>query len=106
MDPNRLFARFALFGAFLAAATFAAESAQAEAKFKKKEIEVTEGTQTELTRPKEPPKEQKKETGPVLTVDAFEGQQRNKINAITDKQIRYMYDLVENSSNDDPQKPD
>ncbi len=106
MNFNRLFARFALFGAFLAAATFAAEPAQAEAKFKKKEIEVTEGTQTELTRPKEPPKEQKKETGPVLTVDVFEGQQRNKINEITDKQIRYMYDLVENSSADDPQKPD
>ncbi len=106
MNLSRLFARFALFGAFLAAATFAATSAQAEARFKKKEVEVTEGTQTELTRPKEPPKEQKKETGPVLTVDAFEGQQRNKINAITDKQIRYMYDLVENSSNDDPQKPD
>jgi TolA-binding protein len=39
-------------------------------------------------------------------VDAFVGQQRDKINKITDKQIKYMLDLVRNSTDDDPQKPD
>ena len=79
----------------------------AEAKFKKKEIEVSGGQQTQLTKPKEPPKESdKKQTGPTLTVEAFVGQQRDKIAKITDKQIKYMQDLLRTASDDDPQKPD
>jgi hypothetical protein len=78
-----------------------------QAKFKKKEIEVSGGQQTELTKPKEPVKEQQKQTGPTLTVEAFVGQQRDKINKITNKQIKYMLRLDHAiPTDDDPQKPD
>ena len=106
MTRNRLFVRYVSLAAFCAAGAFGAQAARAEAKFKKKEIEVTSGQQTELTKPKEPVKEKKEQTGPTLTVDAFVGQQRDKINKITDKQIKYMLDLIRNSSEDDQQKPD
>jgi len=106
MTRNRLFVRYVSLAAFCAAGAFGAQSVRAEAKFKKKEIEVTSGQQTELTKPKEPVKEKKEQTGPTLTVDAFVGQQRDKINKITDKQIKYMLDLIRNSSEDDQQKPD
>ena len=106
MTRNRLFVRYVSLAAFCAAGAFGAQAARAEAKFKKKEIEVTSGQQTELTKPKEPAKEKKEQTGPTLTVDAFVGQQRDKINKITDKQIKYMLDLIRNSSEDDQQKPD
>ena len=94
MKLSRLFTGFILLGCFAAAATLTANSAHAEARYQKKEIEVTAAPQTLLTAPKAPPKEKAKESGPTLTVDAFETQQRSKINQITDKQIRYMYDLV------------
>ena len=106
MTRNRLFVRYVSLAAFCAAGAFGAQAARAEAKFKKKEIEVTSGQQTELTKPKEPVKEKKEQTGPTLTVDAFVGQQRDKINKITDKQIKYMLDLIRNSSEDEQQKPD
>jgi tetratricopeptide (TPR) repeat protein len=106
MTRNRLFVRYVSLAAFCAAGAFGAQAARAEAKYKKKEIEVTSGQQTELTKPKEPVKEKKEQTGPTLTVDAFVGQQRDKINKITDKQIKYMLDLIRNSSEDDQQKPD
>src|SRR5664279_4189384 len=106
MTRNRLFVRYVSLAAFCAAGAFGAQAARAEAKFQKKEIEVTSGQQTDLTKPKEPVKEKKEQTGPTLTVDAFVGQQRDKINKITDKQIKYMLDLIRNSSEDDSQKPD
>jgi tetratricopeptide (TPR) repeat protein len=107
MTRNRLFVRYASLVAFLATTTLGAELANAQAKYRKKEIEVTGGQQTQLTKPKEPPKEaEKKQTGPTLTVEAFVGQQREKIAKITDKQIKYMQDLLKTSANDDPQKPD
>ena len=34
------------------------------------------------------------------------GQQRDKLNQITDKQIRYMGELAAHAPEDDPQKPD
>jgi tetratricopeptide (TPR) repeat protein len=106
MTCNRFFVRYAPIGALLVAASLAAPAAHAEAKFRKKEIEVTGGQQTKLTKPQEPPKEQKKQTGPTLTVDQFVGQQRDKINQITDKQINYMVQLIRTAPDDDPQKPD
>jgi tetratricopeptide (TPR) repeat protein len=106
MTCNRFFVRYAPIGALLVAASLAAPAAHAEAKFRKKEIEVTGGQQTKLTKPQEPPKEQKKQTGPTLTVDQFVGQQRDKINQITDKQINYMVQLIKTAPDDDPQKPD
>jgi tetratricopeptide (TPR) repeat protein len=107
MTCNRLFVRCASIGAFLVAAAFGSQSASAaDAKFKKKEIEVAGGAQTALTKPQEPVKEQKKQTGPTLTVDQFVGQQRDKINQITDKQINYMAQLIKTAPDDDPQKPD
>ena len=80
-------------------------TASADAKFKKKELEVQGATQTELTKPKEPPKEQK-QTGPVLTVEQFVGQQQSKIQQITDKQIAQLNRLIKITPNDDPQKAD
>src|ERR1035437_8304678 len=106
MTHNRLFVRYASLAAFCMAATLGAQVAQAQAKFKKKEIEVSRGQQTQLTKPKERALEQQKQTGPPLTVDAFVGQQRDKINDITDKQIKSMLRLVTNAADDDPQKPD
>ena len=107
MTRNRLFARYASLVAFFASTAVGAQVAQAEAKYRKKEIEVSGGAQTELTKPKEPVKEQaKKQTGPTLTVEAFTGQQRGKIARITDKQIKYMQALLRTATDDDPQKPD
>jgi tetratricopeptide (TPR) repeat protein len=103
---NRLFVRFGSLVGFLAATAFGAQTAHAQAKFKKKEIEVTGGLQTQLTKPKEPPKEQAAKTGPVLTVEAFVGGQQKKIVQITKKQILYMQELIRNAPEDDPQKPD
>ena len=80
-------------------------TASAEGKFKKKELEVQGTAQTTLTKPKEPPKEQK-QTGPVLTVDQFVGQQQSKILKIVDKQIDQLRRLLKITPNDDPQKPD
>jgi len=77
----------------------------ADAKFKKRELEVQGTVQTQLTKPKEPPKEQK-QTGPVLTVEQFVGQQQAKINVILDKQISQLNRLIKITPNDDPQKPD
>jgi tetratricopeptide (TPR) repeat protein len=106
MTSNRFFSRCASIGAFLAVASLGGQAANAQAKFKKREIEVTGGQQTTLTKPQEPVKEQKKQTGPTLTVDQFVGQQRDKINQITDKQINYMAQLIKTAPDDDPQKPD
>lgn len=107
MTRNRLLPRYALPVAFFASTVLGAGTANAaDAKYRKKEIEVTGGQQTQLTKPKEPPKEEKKQTGPTLTVEAFVGQQRDKIAKITDKQIKYMQDLLRTAADDDPQKPD
>ena len=106
MTRNRLFVRYVSLAAFCTVSAYGTQAAHSEAKYKKKEIEVSGGAQTELTKPKEPEKQQQKQTGPTLTVDAFVGQQRDKINKITDKQIKYMAALIGNSTEDDPQKPD
>jgi hypothetical protein len=74
MTRNRLFVRYASLVAFFTSTAFGVGVAHAQAKFKKKEIEVTGGAQTELTKPKEPAKDQaQKQTGPTLTVEAFVG---------------------------------
>jgi len=107
MTSNRRFARYASLGVFFVAATLGAQvSNAADAKFKKKEIEVQGGAQTELTKPKEPVKEQQKQTGPTITVEDFVGKQKDKIIKVTDKQIKIMQDLIRTAPQDDPQKPD
>jgi hypothetical protein len=82
-----------------------AGTASAEGKFKKKEVEVQGVAQTTLTKPKEPPKEQK-QSGPVLTVEQFVVQQQAKINQIVDKQIAQLNRLIKITPNGDPQKAD
>ncbi|MBN2573457.1 MAG: tetratricopeptide repeat protein [Deltaproteobacteria bacterium] len=106
MTRNRLFVRYASLVTFLVSTAFVAGVANAQAKYRKKEIEVAGGQQTQLTKPKEPPKEQAKQTGPVLTVEAFVGGQQKKIVQITKKQILYMRELIRNAPEDDPMKPD
>lgn len=91
-----------LAGAFLVA-TGSAQAA--DAKYKKKEIDVQAVTQTQLTKPKEPPKEQK-QSGPVLTVEQFVGQQQAKIQGIIDSSLDKLKKLIKIAAEDDPQKPD
>src|SRR4051794_40708112 len=43
-------------------------------KYNKKEVEIQGVAQTNLTKPQGPPKEQKKESGPTLTIEEFAGQ--------------------------------
>lgn len=73
-------------------------------KFTKQETQV-QATQTKLTKPEAPPP-QKKETGPVLTVDQFVQGRQGKIQTITDAQISKMKRLITVTPDDDPQKPD
>ncbi len=105
MKDHRRSIRCASLGIVLFSTVAGLGTASADAKFKKKELEVQGGAQTELTKPKEPPKEQK-QTGPVLTVEQFVGQQQTKIQQITDKQITRLNQLIKITPNDDPQKAD
>ncbi len=103
-DHRRSISCFSL-GIFSLGLVVGSGAASAQAKFKKREIEVQATTQTQLTKPQAPPKEQK-QTGPVLTVEQFVGQQQAKINVILDKQINHLNRLIKITPNDDPQKPD
>ena len=88
-------------------AAFAAPAApvnSGKGKFTKQETQV-QATQTKLTKPEAPPPE-KKETGPVLTVDQFVQGRQGKIQTITDAQISKMKRLITVTPDDDPQKPD
>ena len=105
MKDHRRSIRCASLGIVLISLGAGSGTASADAKFKKKELEVQGAAQTELTKPKEPPKEQK-QTGPVLTVEQFIGQQQAKIQQITDKQITRLNQLIKITPNDDPQKAD
>lgn len=105
MKDQRRSIRGASLGIVLVSMVAGLGTAFADAKYKKKELEVQGAAQTELTKPKEPPKEQK-QTGPVLTVEQFVGQQQAKIQQITDKQISQLNRLIKITPNDDPQKAD
>lgn len=88
----------------LAVAAPAAPLNSGKAKYTKQETQV-QATQTKLTRPDAPPA-QKKETGPVLTVEQFVQGRQGKIQQITDAQIAKMKRLIQVTPDDDPQKPD
>jgi tetratricopeptide (TPR) repeat protein len=75
-----------------------------KARYTKQETEVT-AKQTNLTKPEAPPA-QKKETGPVLTVDQFVSQKQEGIIKLVDAQIGKMRRLIQVTGDDDPQKPD
>jgi tetratricopeptide (TPR) repeat protein len=107
MKSKRNYAQFVSLAALTLASSLVAQGAMAaEARYKKKEIELQAAPQTELTKPKEPTKE-KKQTGPeFLTLDEFVGRSKSKIQQITDKQIIYMRNLVQTASEEDPKKPD
>jgi len=108
MTSKLRFARYASLAAlFLCPALISAEVSAADAKYKKKEIEVqsSAATQTDLTKPKDPVKDSKS-TGPILSVESFVGKSQDRVDAIIDKQVKYMRGLIENASEDDPQKPD
>ena len=53
-----------------------AGQAAGKARYTKREVEVTGVPQTELTKPKAPQPAEKKQTGPVMTVDEFVGQRQ------------------------------
>jgi len=105
MTDHRRSIRYASLGIVLISMVAGSGAVFAEGKYKKKELEVQGTAQTELTKPKEPPKEQK-QTGPVLTVEQFVGQQQAKIQQITDRQISQLNRLIKITPNDDPQKAD
>jgi TolA-binding protein len=75
-----------------------------KARYTKQEADV-KATQTDLTKPAAPPP-QKKETGPVLTVDQFVQQKQAEIQKFVDAQISKMKRLIQVTQDDDPQKPD
>ncbi|HXT94990.1 MAG TPA: tetratricopeptide repeat protein, partial [Polyangia bacterium] len=73
-------------------------------RFTKQEVDV-QAKQTNLTKPEAPPP-QKKESGPVLTVDQFVAQHREGIIKLVNLQIDKMRRLIQVTADDDPQKPD
>src|SRR5450755_241610 len=75
-----------------------------KARYTKQETEVT-AKQTNLTKPDAPPP-QKKESGPVLTVDQFVAVKQEGILKLVDAQIGKMRRLIQVTGDDDPQKPD
>ncbi|MCG5051688.1 MAG: tetratricopeptide repeat protein [Myxococcales bacterium] len=75
------------------------------ANYKKSEREVKGIQQTDLTKPKAP-EGNKKDTGPVLTIDEFVEQKRSEIMKIVDKQIEQMQRLINVTDDSDPQKAD
>ncbi len=82
----------------------AAPPAKETKKFTKQESEV-QATQSKLTKPEAPPV-QKKETGPVLTLDQFVEQKAKQIQKIVDQQIQKMQSLIKVTQDDDREKPD
>jgi TolA-binding protein len=74
-------------------------------RYTKQELEVKSTQQTQLTKPSAPPV-QKKETGPVLTIDQFIEQKQEQIQKLVDAQIAKMRRLLAVTSEDDPQKAD
>lgn len=74
-------------------------------RYTKQEVEVKATTQTNLTKPVAPPKD-KKQTGPVLTIDQFVEKKQGQIQQIVDKQIAQMQRLLRVTDDGDPQKPD
>jgi tetratricopeptide (TPR) repeat protein len=97
---------FAVLPGFAFAATAAAQPAQ-KARHSKQEIQVQGTAQTELTKPKQPTKDDKKAaTGPTLTLEEFTGQKQAKIQQINDATIERFQKLLRITPDDDPQKPD
>jgi TolA-binding protein len=80
-------------------------SAAAATKFTKKEVEIQGIKQTELTKPTAPPKE-KKETGPVISLEEFTAVKQEKIISINQGLIEKMQRLIRITPADDPEKPD
>ena len=78
---------------------------QGSAKYSKKEIEVQGIPQTDLTKPKLPPKDQKP-SGPTLTVEEFVGRRQDKIQKLNQVTIEKYQRLLRVTDDDDPQKAD
>src|SRR3569832_216811 len=85
-------------------ATGSSTATTGKGKYTKQETQV-QASQTKLTKPEAPPP-QKKETGPVLSVDDFVQGRQGKIQHITDAQISKMKRLIQVTPDADPQKPD
>src|SRR5688572_17957332 len=83
-----------------------AQAAAPAGKYTKREIEVQGVPQTELTKPVQPPKDAKKQTGPVLTADQFVGQRQEKIVRLNKTTIDKFQRLLRVTDDDDPQKAD
>jgi tetratricopeptide (TPR) repeat protein len=83
----------------------AAPANSGKGRYSKQEKEVQAAPQTNLTKPQAPPP-QKKETGPVLTIDQFIHQKQAQIQGLVDAQIIKMRRLLQVTPDDDPQKPD
>src|SRR5688572_10001056 len=79
--------------------------AQGSAKYSKKEIEVQGVPQTDLTKPKLPPKDQKP-SGPTLTVEELVGRRQDKIQKLNQVTIEKYQRLLRVIDDDDPQKAD
>ncbi|HVZ71506.1 MAG TPA: tetratricopeptide repeat protein [Polyangia bacterium] len=112
LSPSRRAAAIALVLSLplaLAASAHAADkdtpANSGKGRYTKQEKEITGVQQTNLTKPTAPAPE-KKETGPVLTVDQFIHQKQAQIQTLVDQQIIKMRRLIQVTQDDDPQKPD
>jgi tetratricopeptide (TPR) repeat protein len=77
-----------------------------KARYTKREVEVTGVPQTELTKPKAPQPAEKKQTGPVMTLDEFVGQRQVRIQKLNQATIDRFQKLLKVTEDDDPQKAD
>src|SRR5262245_18009578 len=86
---------------FFAAAGLAPTAASAAPpKYQKQETAVQAAPQTELTKPTQKPKEEKKK--PTLEAADVFGGFGEQLKAVTDSQIKVLQRLIDNTSDDDP----
>lgn len=98
MDMKR-----ALAGTLIASFALSSSYAGAAGKYTKKEVEI-QATQTALTKPVQHAKEEKKK--PTITAEDVFGGVGEKVKSVTDAQIRVLRQLIDNTNDNDPEKPD
>ncbi len=90
---------------FVVSGPGAAFAAEKQVKHTKREVEVQGVAQTNLTKPAPPPKD-KKQTGPVISLEEFTEKKQGQIQKLNDRAIEQMGRLVRITAADDPEKPD
>src|SRR5436309_1109570 len=73
-------------------------------KYTKQETAIQAAPQTQLTKPVLKPKEERKK--PTLEASDVFGGVGEQLKAVTDSQIKVLQRLIDNTNDDDPEKPD